>query len=886
MIGQTLDRYTIESKLGEGGMGVVYRARDTHLNRTVAIKVLPADKVSDPERRTRFIQEARAASALNHPNIVTIHDIRSDGGIDFIVMEHVGGRPLDEVIGGRPLRVNRALRYAVQIADALARAHEAGIVHRDLKPSNVIVTDDDVIKVLDFGLAKLVDPAERSGEAQTQTRPITDAGMIVGTAAYMSPEQAEGRKVDGRSDIFSFGTIVYEMVTGRRAFEGSSMMSVLAKILNDEPTAPNAAGAAIPVDVERAIMRCLRKDPARRFQTMADLKVALEDLVVDSVSVPAPVLPSATSPRRSLAVLVVIGFGLIGLIGAGYAAWKALRVPPAAPVNSRAVPVTALPGMVRWPSFSPDGSQIAFQWNGQKQDNADVYVQQTGGVTTLRLTSDPAIDYTPMWSPDGRWIAFLREGNDRTQELRLVAPIGGPERKVANIRPRGFLREATLDWCPDSSCIIVTDNPSGSLNEADALFVISIETGEKRQLTRPAPDAILADTDPAVSPDGRWLVFRRDTAAYSGRLQIVSLGPGLTVTGEPRALTGILITAYGPRWSSNDEIVFAARGGLWRTRVAPGSTPERLSGAGEDGVTPAVWRATGGAPSRLAYVRSYRDLNVWRLDTPGQGQPATGPAAKAVASTRLDGIAQLSRDAKRIAFMSDRAGEWEVWTSDIDGGNAIKLTSLGANPGFPRWSPDGSLVAFHSNSEAEADGNVHVVPASGGRVRQLTSHATTNVFPSFSTDGKWIYFSSRRSGDATAWKIPVAGGQAVQVTTKPALLTLEAEDGKSIFFVESNGSFTAGPLWQQPLNGGAPVKLLDSVLPMSFDVVDRGIYYIESGGSYALKFLDLETRRTTMIMDNVGPTNSGLSVSRDGRIILFSRTDTRVDDLMLVDKFR
>jgi Tol biopolymer transport system component/predicted Ser/Thr protein kinase len=881
VIGQTLDRYTIESRLGEGGMGVVYRARDTHLNRTVAIKVLPADKVADPERRQRFIQEARAASALNHPNIVTIHDIRSDGGIDFIVMEHVAGRPLDEVIGGRPLRLDRALRYAIQIADALAAAHEAGIVHRDLKPSNILVTDDNVVKVLDFGLAKLVDPAERSAEAQTRTTPITEAGMIVGTAAYMSPEQAEGRKVDGRSDIFGFGAILYEMVTGRRAFEGSSMVSVLAKILNDDPPAPNAAGATIPVDVERAIMRCLRKDPARRFQTMADLKVALEDLVVDSVSVPAPAGARSRSLRRP-AVFAAIGFVVIS---GGYAAWRALHVPSAPPVNARAVPVTALPGMVRWPSFSPDGNQIAFQWNGDKQDNADVYVQQIGGTTTLRLTSDAAVDYSPVWSPDGRWIAFLREGTDRYHELRLVAPLGGPERKVADIRPRGFLREAVLDWCPDSSCIIVSDNPSSSTAEADALFVVSIESGEKRQLTRPARE-LLADTDPAVSPDGRWLVFRRDTAPYSGRLQIVALASGLTVNGEPRPLTGTLITAYGPRWISNDEIVFAARGGLWRMHVAPGSTPERLTGAGEDGVTPAVWRATGGGPGRLAYVRSYRDLNIWRIDTPGIGQPATGPAVKAVASTRLDGIAQLSRDGKHIAFMSDRAGEWEVWTSDLDGSNAVKLTSLAANPGFPRWSPDGSLVAFHSNSEAEADGNVHVVPSSGGKVRQLTSHSTTNAFPSFSADGKWIYFSSRRSGDSAAWKIPVGGGTAVQVTTKPAILTLEAEDGKSIFFVETTGSFTPGPLWQQPLNGGPPVKLLDSIAPVGFDVVDRGVYYLENGASSALKFLDLQTRRAVTILDNVGQTNAGLSVSRDGRIILFSRTDTRVDDLMLVDKFR
>jgi serine/threonine protein kinase len=210
MIGQTLDRYTIESKLGEGGMGVVYRARDTQLDRTVAIKVLPADKVADPERRRRFVQEARAASALNHRHIVTIHDIRSDAGTDFIVMEHVAGQTLDAVIGGRPMRVERALRYATQIADALATAHAAGIVHRDLKPSNILVSEQDSVKVLDFGLAKLVEPDDRRGEAETRSIPLTQAGLIVGTAAYMSPEQAEGRAIDGRSDIFSLGAILYK----------------------------------------------------------------------------------------------------------------------------------------------------------------------------------------------------------------------------------------------------------------------------------------------------------------------------------------------------------------------------------------------------------------------------------------------------------------------------------------------------------------------------------------------------------------------------------------------------------------------------------------------------------------------------------------------------
>ena len=417
MIGQTLDRYRIESKLGEGGMGVVYKAYDTHLDRTVAIKVLPHEKVSDPERKQRFVQEAKAASALNHPNIVTVHDIRSDGGVDFIVMEYAGERTLDQIIPAKGLGITQSLRFGAQIADALARAHEAGIVHRDVKPSNVIVTDDHRVKVLDFGLAKLFEPSARASEARTQTSPLTDAGMVVGTAAYMSPEQAEGREVDARSDIFSFGTLLYEMVTGRRPFVGDSSLSVMAKILNEDPALPSGVVAAISSDVERTILRCLRKDPARRYQTMADLKVALDDLAADSAAGLPAQAPAAQGSRRwrwAWAALVPL------LLIAAYAGWWSWQS-PVATTPLLAVPLTSLSGVTRSPSFSPDGNQVAFTWTGLGGNNPDIYVQQIGASTQLRLTTNPGNDYSPMWSPDGRWIAFLRsEGEGRPHELRLV----------------------------------------------------------------------------------------------------------------------------------------------------------------------------------------------------------------------------------------------------------------------------------------------------------------------------------------------------------------------------------------------------------------------------------------------------------------------------------
>src|SRR5437868_196853 len=271
MIGQALGHYRIEAKLGEGGMGVVYRAFDTHLDRSVAIKILRADATTSPERKRRFVQEAKAASALNHPNIIHIYDISSSDGTDFIAMEFVAGKTVDQLIGKSGLPLKDTLKYSIQIADALARAHSAGIVHRDLKPANIIVAEDGRVKLLDFGLAKLTETTGDSESATAtmniQQTALTEEGSIVGTIAYMSPEQAEGKKVDGRSDIFSFGSVLYEMVTGRRPFEGGSKISTLSAILHKEPPAASEISPAVPMELEKIIARCLRKDPERRAQS-------------------------------------------------------------------------------------------------------------------------------------------------------------------------------------------------------------------------------------------------------------------------------------------------------------------------------------------------------------------------------------------------------------------------------------------------------------------------------------------------------------------------------------------------------------------------------------------------------------------------------------------
>ena len=346
MVGKTLRSYRIESKLGAGGMGVVYKAVDSRLDRMAAIKVLVASAVS-ADREKRFTQEAKTASSLNHANIVTIYDIDTqeiDGKpVHYIAMEYVAGETLDHLIGRKGLRVRTALKYAAQIADALAAAHAAGIVHRDLKPSNVMVTPQEVVKVLDFGLAKLNEETEADAFAETihgDGAPLTEEGTILGTVAYMSPEQAEGKKVDARSDIFSFGSMLYEMLTGQRAFTGGSKLASLSAVLHQEPQPASQTVADLPPELERIIARCMKKDPARRWQSMADVKVALEELREEtessSVDQTRPSLATGGKrtalPAKRWLVLAVVGLLLVGLcrwciLGAKVLARRATHVP-------------------------------------------------------------------------------------------------------------------------------------------------------------------------------------------------------------------------------------------------------------------------------------------------------------------------------------------------------------------------------------------------------------------------------------------------------------------------------------------------------------------------------------------------------------------------------
>jgi Tol biopolymer transport system component len=859
MIGRTISHYRVTGQLGSGGMGVVYKAEDTRLDRTVALKFLAAHLLESEEHKQRFLREAKATASLDHPNICMVHEVGEADGHVFLAMGCVDGPELRAKIRERPLKLDEALDIAIQAAEGLRAAHQKGVVHRDIKSSNLMLTSTGQVKVMDFGLAQL------SGGTR-----LTKTDTMLGTPAYMSPEQAQRLPTDSRTDIWSLGVVIYEMVTGRLPFEGEREAAVVHGIIREPHEPITALRVGVPTELDRIVGKALAKNPAQRYQHLDDMLVDLRTLRGSLSGGRVPAARAQSHRRWNWAALPLV------LAAGGYLVWQASRG-GGNEEPLRAVALTTLPGVERHPSFSPAGDHVAFGWNGPKQDNHDIYVQHIGSSgSPLRLTTDPLVDQMPVWSPDGRWIAFLRSSPGKS-ELRLVPPLGGPERKLAEVTIRELHNDSTyLAWCPENDCLLVTDSPG--IGKPDALFAVSMESGEKKQLTNPQPP-VYGDASPAVSHDGRELIFLRDVAPYSSEVFRLSLGKAGSALGEAkRILTGNTRPKF-PAWSADDkEILFSDKGNLWRLPTSRSGRPSRIPFVGEDAIMPAVSRS-GGA-SRLAYVRSRTDLNLWRVVTPAPGTPVTAAPSVAISSTVLDNNPQFSPDGRRVAFCSNRTGPLEIWLADPDGSNAVQLTNMGSTVTCaPRWSPDGQWITFDSDREGHQD--INVIPAAGGKYRRLTSHPATDFIPSFSRNGQWIYFGSTRSGRAEIWRAPASGGEPVQVTRNGGFAAFESLDGTELYYLGG------GSIWRMPVSGGQPVKILDGVVSVAFSVLETGIYYLDNvSGETRLQFYAFANGKSVVVARNLGPVFLGLAASPDGRTILYSRIDLSVDDLMLVEGFR
>jgi len=872
MTGRTLLHYQILEKLGEGGMGVVYKARDTHLDRLAALKVLPRERVADPERKERFIREARAASALNHPNIITIYDIDRQDGVDFIAMEYVEGRTLEGMIAGRGLKLGETLKYGVQVADALARAHAAGIVHRDLKPANVMVREDGLVKILDFGLAKLSAGEEQPGDGATVSlQQLTERGAILGTLSYMSPEQAEGRRLDHRSDIFSFGAMIYEMVTGQRAFRGETRVSTLAAIVNQDPKPLGEAAPGAPRDLEKIIARCLRKDLDRRFQHMDDVKVALLELKEESDSGRlAPLPESPRVSRRSLWWLAAtVAVALAGVFLAGR------RTAPESTPAWRVTPLTTYAGHEFSPAFSPDGNQVAFSHQG------DIYVKLIDGGPPLRLTTDPALDATPCWSPDGRRIAFVRAVSSG-RDLLVVPALGGPERRLAHFDALAPAQTSGPAWSPDGRFLVVGGDGLRGLVQ------VAVESGEIRRVTT-LETGQGSDYHPAFSPDGRAVAFARGISAFSATLLVLALGADGTAQGQPRPLIDQQMQFQGLDWSPDGRfVVFSgdvgSRSLLWRV-PASGGVPAQLPVESESATAPSLARRG----NRLAYRRINIDTNLWQIPGPAEPAAAKQPVLL-IGSTYADREPQFSPDGKRIVFTSTRTGSLAVWRADRDGSNQVQLFVLeGGRVGSPRWSPDGQWIVFDSHSKGSSD--LYVVSSEGGAARRLTTDPSDEIRPSYSRDGKWLYFSSPRSGRTEIWRMPASGGAAVQLTRKRGYEPFESADGRFLFYGQQSGT---GGIWRIPSAGGEETLVLPEGVSGRWAVVGDSIYYMEFATPERparISVLRMATGQKTEVFRfpanaRLRTGGTALTVSPDERSILYVHVDRDESDLMLVENFQ
>jgi serine/threonine protein kinase len=850
--GMRLGPYEIQGRLGAGGMGEVWKARDTRLGRIVALKV------SKTEFSERFEQEARAVAALSHPNITTLYDV----GPNYFVMEYVDGKPLQQMIPRNGLSVGESLHYAAQIADALAAAHAAGIVHRDLKPGNVMITAGGQVKVVDFGLARREDPKKLSPDDPTCTR--TAEGVIAGTISYMSPEQAQGRQVDARSDIFSFGAVLYEMLAGARAFQGDSPAGILAEILTKEPRPIKG----VPSDVERLLSRCLRKEPARRAQSMADVKVALLELKEDSESGKLSGAPPRAAREKTGRwrrwVAVAAGVGVLAVAGL-VAVWLPNR---SKPVPYTIVPLTTYAGSELYPSFSPDGSQVAFSWDGENFDNSDIYIQQIDGRTPVRLTTDPALDSYPAWSPDGRSIAFTRF-HDEGQEVILIPSIGGPERKLLQITG------SSVAWSPDARWLVFADGKPTSL------YLFSVTTGERKRLTTPPADS-LGDDFPAFSPDGRRLAFIRAMLANVTNIYDLSLGKDFQPLAVPVKLskTGKF---SAPAWTADGrDLIFSEYGTsitdhLWRMRAAEGAAASLVLSDG--GIAPAISRQG----TRLVFAREINDNNIWRVPAQeGAGKTAPVPL---IASTRSDQVGRYSPDGKQIAFVSDRTGQSEIWIANADGTNQIQLTSLPSDQaGGVSWAPDGRKIVFTWMGGGTAQ--IYTIPVSGGKPLQITHSPGGGAAPRYSRDGKWIYFSSRQTGRFEVWKIPELGGEPVQVTRNGGYVAEESPDGASLYFLHDDAVRSA--LLKMPLAGGPETQVVSSVLLRGFAPASKGVYFLQVDGvrSYSIRFLNEKTGAVRLVQALTKPLWSFLSLSPDEQFLLWTQADQFGTDLMMIENFR
>ena len=727
-VGDRFGKHEIQGALGAGGGGKVYLALDTSLRRQVAIKVLLREASADAPSRQRFSREAEAASALNHPNIVTVYEIGVENGIDYIAMEYIAGKSLRENIPKRGLSLERFFPWAIQIADALAAAHAAGLVHRDVKPGNVMITDRGAAKVVDFGLAKAVrKPEEQTGDT------ITKKGTVAGTYAYMAPEQAEAKDVDSRADIFSLGCVLYEMLTGRRAFEADSQMATIAVVLHREPAPVRDLAPACPPGLERIVLQCLRKKREDRWQNAGDVRLMLEQAQRDWEAGATEEAQKGRGPLWRWAAGLAAG----ALLAAGGFYWML-------PARNRQpdVRLTALTmdgGLTTSPSISADGRLLAYASDRGGDGNLDIWVQQVGGRAPIRLTSDPADEKDPDISPDGTQVVFRSEKDEGG--IYVIPALGGEPVLLAQggRNPR---------FSPDGKSIAYWVGREGVRMPAGTahVFIIPAGGGQPRALGgdfaaamhpiwSPNGEKVLVvgrkAADFRVEPIPEWWVLPtgQGTPSKTGVLKIVQ---DQSVLRAPMWENSILPLA----WRSQGKVIFTAQSAdtvnLWAVDVDPGTG--RSAGKatrvtmGTNSETQAAFAAAAGNES-MVFSSSVLQFDIWAIPLDAERGEKRGEMARVTDDLASELYPSLSWDGSKLAFASKRGSTYFLTIRDLKSGKETSLlTSSGARM-IPRLSGDARWLVY-----GESPGNISRIPARGGAVERLCERCGTPTSVSFEGD--------------------------------------------------------------------------------------------------------------------------------------------------------
>ncbi len=862
--GTSISHYRILSRLGAGGMGEVYKAHDTTLDRTVALKILPTDLVENEDRVRRFVQEAKAASALNHPHIITIYEIgqaaaeqestdalrmsngesqenasasaRGSGSIHYIAMEYVDGETLRARANRDKNDLKRMIEFLAQAADGLAKAHSSGIVHRDLKPENIMITEDGYAKILDFGLAKLMELKQSPGagieEAATLLMEQTRPGMVVGTVGYMSPEQVQGKEVDQRSDIFSFGCILYEAATGRKPFAGESIIDSLHKIVYSQAPPIRDLSPDTPAELQRVIRKCLSKDPDERYQSIKEVALDLREIIKEYDSLP-PVSDShytisstasgalQAQRRRPTGLWIAIGaVALIAIVVIAFGLSRFIARKPSRPtVTFQRMEISRLTnnGKALDAAISPDGKYAVHVMNDAGRQS--LWVRQIATNSNIEIVPPTEAHYGGLsFSRDGNYIYYVRsEKTNPISELYQVPALGGtPKRIIVDV-------DSPISFSPDDKRFAFV---RGYVKEGEvALMIANADgSGERKLTARRLPNSYGI---PAWSPDGRVIACSALTNDGGERyMNVVGVrvedGKEISITSEKWLSTGQLA------WLADSSgIVMTAAD---RTSRLPQiwilSYPKGESSRITNDLNSYVSLSITADSSTVAAVQSNSLSNIWIVPNrdASRARQITSGAGK------YNGIA-WTHDG-RVVCSSNASGSLDLWIMQPDGTGQKQLTANAEQNVFPSVTSDGRYIVFASNRGGNRSVfNIWRIDIDGSNPKQLTG-GKGELWPECSPDGRWVVYTDIGTGKPTLWKVAIDGGSPVQLTNRFSLQSFISPDGKLIACLywdeQPNSQISTSVI---PFEGGEPIKTFSTATGRGRWTPDgRALTYVDNRG--------------------------------------------------------